>query len=293
MHHPATTERTQGESVTRFHDTRRRVVSAATAFFAIVLVAVPRVAATPLPPESDPAARGLAIAEEVEQRDRGWGDARAQMKMVLTNASGETSERELRFMMLEVDTPDEGDLSLIIFDRPRDVAGTALLTHAHVLQSDDQWLYLPAVKRVRRISSANKSGPFVGSEFAFEDLAAQEVGKFAHTWLRDEPCESRTCHVVERKPLYEGSGYTRQVVWIDTEHYLHRRIDYYDRKAALLKTLAFGEYELFLDRFWRPRDLEMANHESGKKTRLIWESYEFKTGLTTNDFAPANLERAR
>jgi len=279
--------------VTGFHTTKRRVELAAAAIFITVLAAGPRAGATSLPPESDPAARGLAIAEEVEKRDRGWGDARAQMKMVLTNASGETSERELRFMMLEVDRPDEGDLSLITFDRPRDVAGTALLTHAHVLQSDDQWLYLPAVKRVRRISSANKSGPFVGSEFAFEDLAAQEVGKFTHTWLRDEPCESQICHVVERKPLYEGSGYTRQIVWIDMEHYLHRRIDYYDRKAALLKTLTFGEYELFLDRFWRPHDLEMANHESGKTTRLIWESYEFRTGLTPSDFAPTNLERAR
>jgi outer membrane lipoprotein-sorting protein len=244
-----------------------------------------------LPPESDPAARGLAIAEEMDRRDRGWGDASAEMKMILTNANGATSERELRFAMMERE--GEGDWSLMVFDRPLDVAGTALLTHAWVTKPDDQWLYLPAVKRVRRISSANKSGPFMGSEFAFEDLAAQEVGKFTWTWLRDEPCGERTCHVVDRIPAYEGSGYTRQTVWIDTEHYLLRKIDYYDRKSSLLKTLTAGEYEHYLDSFWRPRELDMVNHESRKQTKLLWQKYEFRTGLKESDFTPAALERAR
>lgn len=246
-----------------------------------------------LPPESDPAARGLAIVEEMDSRDRGWGDAYADMKMVLTNAAGATSERQLRFTMLERTGENEGDLSLMIFDRPLDVAGTALLTHAYVGKPDDQWLYLPAVKRVKRISSANKSGPFVGSEFAFEDLAAQEIGKFTYSWLRDEPCGDRECHVVERVPAYEGSGYTRQIVWIDTNDYLLRKIDYYDRKSSLLKTLTISGYDNYLEGIWRPRELEMSNHENGKKTQLIWQDYRFRTGLTENDFAPASLERAR
>ncbi len=246
-----------------------------------------------LPPESDPAARGLAIAEEVERRDSGWGDAKAEMKMVLTNAAGDTSERELKFSMLEVTEENEGDWSLMVFDKPRDIEGTALLTHAHVSEPDDQWLYLPAVKRVKRISSANKSGPFVGSEFAFEDLAAQEVGKFTYQWLRDEPCGERSCHVVERMPAYEGSGYTRQIVWIDTTDYLLRKADYYDRKDALLKTLTVGEYDSYLDGIWRPRDLEMVNHETNKKTKLVWEKYEFGAGLSEGDFSPSSLERAR
>lgn len=261
---------------------------------ALVLMRSPSaMAEATLPPESDAAARGLAIAEEMDARDKGWGDAKAKLKMVLTNAAGDTSERELRLMMLEVTTANEGDWSLMIFDKPRDIEGTALLTYAHVTAPDDQWLYLPAVKRVKRISSANKSGPFVGSEFAFEDLAAQEVGKFTYRWLRDEPCGTLTCHVVDRVPTYEGSGYTRQTVWIDTTDYLLRKTDYYDRKGSLLKTLDFGEYKSYLHGIWRPLDLEMANHETGKKTKLVWESYEFKTGLTENDFSTASLERAR
>lgn len=246
-----------------------------------------------LPAATDPAARGAAIAAENDKRDKGWGDARADMKMVLTNASGETSERALRFMMLENPDVTDGNWSLMTFDRPRDIEGTALLTYSHIKDADDQWLYLPAVKRVKRISSSNKAGAFVGSEFAFEDFSTQQTGKFSYTWLRDEACSAMQCHVVERKPLYEASGYTRELVWIDTSDYQFRKIDYYDRKDSLLKTLTLDNYTLYEDKFWRPLTLTMTNHESGKATKLIWTAYAFKTGLTADDFSTASLERAR
>jgi len=246
-----------------------------------------------LPGTNNPAARGLAIAQENTARDKGWGDARAEMKMVLTNASGEKSERELNFMMLENTDPNDGNWSLMTFNRPRDIEGTALLTYSHIKDSDDQWLYLPTIKRVKRISSSNRAGSFVGSEFSFEDFSTQQLGKFDYKWLRDEACGSLTCHVVERTPLYDDSGYTRELVWVDTTDYQFRKIDYYDRKNALLKTLTFNGYKLYENKYWRPLELDMANHESGKTTKLIWTDYKFHTGLTANDFTTANLERAR
>ena len=251
-----------------------------------------RAEAPGLPAASDPVARGLAIAQESDRRDHGWGDAKADMQMILTNASGETSERALRFMMLE-NSDGDGNWSLMTFDKPADIEDTALLTYPHVKEADEQWLYLPAVKRVKRISSANKSGPFVGSEFAFEDFSAQQVGKFTYKWLRDEPCDDRTCHVVERTPQYDDSGYTRQIVWIDTTDYLFRKADFYDRKDSLIKTLVYKDYKLYDNKFWRPGELAMTNHETKKSTRLVWHSYAFHTGLTKDDFSTASLERAR
>lgn len=241
----------------------------------------------------DAASKGLAIATLNDERDKGWGDARADMKMVLMNASGETSERELHFMMLENSDPNDGNWSLMTFDRPRDIEGTALLTYPHIKTADDQWLYLPTIKRVKRISSSNRAGPFVGSEFAFEDFSTQQLGKFSYSWLRDEPCGTLSCHVIERTPLYEDSGYTRELVWIDVTDYQFRKIDYYDRKNTLLKTLTFSGYKLYENKFWRPLELDMTNHESGKITKLIWTDYQFHTGLTKNDFTTASLERAR
>ena len=246
-----------------------------------------------LPGPEDPVARGRAIADETDRRNIGWGDSQANMKMILTNAYGETSERELRFHSLEKQGANIGDWGLIVFDKPRDVDGTALLTYAKILDPDDQWMYLPAVKRVKRISSVNKSGPFMGSEFAFEDFSAQEVGKFSYKWLRDEPCGERQCHVVERTPLYEYSGYTKQIVWTDTTDYQTRKIDYYDRKGELLKTLLLSDYNLYQDKYWRAQDLYMVNHITEKTTRLTWNNYRFLTGLTDADFSTNSLKRAR
>ena len=119
--------------------------------------------------------RGRAIAEEADRRDYGWGDNSSTMRMVLHNRNGDESVREMRRRALEAEEAGAGDKSVITFDTPRDVAGTSLLSHTKILDPDDQWLFLPALKRVKRISSSNKSGPFVGSEFAFEDLVSQEL----------------------------------------------------------------------------------------------------------------------
>ena len=104
-----------------------------------------------------PAERGLEIAMEADRRDTGFGDNTANLLMTLRNAHGEESVREIRNRTLEVD--GDGDKSLVIFDQPRDVAGTAFLNYTHRDGPDDQWLYLPALRRVKRISSSNKSGP--------------------------------------------------------------------------------------------------------------------------------------
>lgn len=238
--------------------------------------------------------KGLAIAQEAERRDEGWSDSKADMIMVLKNKGGRESRRELRVMSLEV--PEDGDKSLTIFDSPRDVAGTALLTHSHKIDTDDQWLYLPALKRVKRIASNNKSGPFVGSEFAFEDLSSQEVEKFSYQYLRNEACpgaDPLDCYVVERDPVDENSGYTKQVAWIDTAEFRVHKVDFYDRKEKLLKTLSVSNFKQYLDQYWRGLDSVMENHQTGKSTSLELQNLEFKTGLTEQDFTENSLKRAR
>ena len=233
--------------------------------------------------------QGLEIARAADAYDRGFTDFTANMVMTLKNKSGDTSKRLIRIRTLEVD--GDGDKSMSIFDEPADVKGTKMLTYSHGLEPDDQWLYLPALKRVKRISSRNKSGPFMGSTFAFEDLGSQEVEKFSYRYLRDEACGEFQCHVLELTPAYEFSGYTRQVVWMDKAAYRVVKVDYYDRKQTLLKTLSAGDFQQFLDHYWRPGRMEMVNHQTGKSTLLEWTDYEFKTGLDEGDFRPQTLKR--
>ena len=238
-----------------------------------------------------PEEKGLAITIEAENRDNGWGDQIADMEMILRNKQGDESHRSLRINTLEVE--GDGDKSLTIFDEPKDVKGTAFLSYTHALTPDDQWLYLPALKRVKRISSANKSGPFVGSEFAYEDLTSQEVEKYTYKWIRDEMLDGKNCFVIERYPAYEHSGYTRQIAWIDQEIYRPLKVEFYDRKNALLKTLTIRDYKQYIDKYWRPDNMHMVNHQTGKETTLVWKNYKFNNGLTDRDFDQNTLKRAR
>lgn len=235
--------------------------------------------------------KGLQIIEEMVKRDKGWQDSQAEMKMILRTRSGSEAVRLLRINTLEV--TGDGDKSLTIFDSPGDVRGTAFLSYTHALEPDDQWLYLPALRRVRRISSNNKSGPFLGSEFAFEDLTSFEIPKYQYRYLRDEAVDGIDCFVVELDPQYEHSGYTRQISWIEKERYIPIKVEYYDRRNALLKTLENKDYRQHLDQYWRAHDMLMTNHQNGKSTSLLIESIEFRTGLTERDFDQNTLKRAR
>ncbi len=238
-----------------------------------------------------PEERGLAIAIEGDKRDQGYVDSTANMKMVLRNRAGKESIRNVRIKSLEV--TGDGDKSLSVFDEPADVKGTTSLTWSHSNKPDEQWLYLPALKRVKRISSKNKSGPFMGSEFAFEDIGSQEVDKYTYKYLRDEDFESAKTFVIERYPTDKNSGYTKQIAWIEQDRHIALKLEFYDRKGSLLKTLISSNYKQYLDKFWRPSILEMTNHQSGKSTTLEFSDYQFQTGLKDSDFSKNALKKQK
>ena len=270
-------------------------------YLALLLFAVPALhAQTDVRGDTEAERKGFEISAASDRSDRGFGDSEVEVTMVLRNAAGQETSREMRFTTLEV--PDEavGDKTLVLFNTPKDVEGTALLSHAKMVEPDDQWLYLPALKRVKRISSKNKSGPFVGSEFAYEDFTSTELNKYNYTWLREEACgevaSDLTCDVVERTPRYEYSGYTRQVSWIDQAHQQLRKVEFYDRQNTLLKTLTLTEYrpyELVDQSIWRFHKLGMTNHKTQKSTDLIFKDYVFNNNLADNDFVKGRLSRLR
>lgn len=235
--------------------------------------------------------KGLEIAKQVDAQNDGFVDTTSSMKMTLINRSGKKSTREIRARTLE--TPGDGDKSMSIFDEPKDVKGTASLTHSHATEADEQWLYLPALKRVKRISSKNKSGPFMGSEFAFEDISSQEVEKYTYKYLGEEEVDGIKAHKIESYPAYKYSGYTRLINWIDQERLVSVKVEYYDRKNSLLKTLKIGEYELFNEKFWRAHRMEMKNEQTGKSTVLEFADYKFDTGLSDRDFSSNALKKLR
>ncbi len=240
---------------------------------------------------ADPAERGREIAEEADRRARGFGDYEARLEMVLYDRRGGETLRELDLQTLEISADEER--SLIYFRSPRDIRGTGLLTYSHRDRDTEQWLYLPALRRTKRISVSGRSSPFMGSEFAYEDLVPMHVDQYEYRFVRDEELEGTPCFVIERTPTYDGSGYSKQHVWIDVAEYRVLRIDSWDRRDRPVKTLRLGAYSLYLDRLWRPGEARMVNQLTEELTLLRWRDYRFQTGLTESDFSRAALARAR
>jgi len=238
-----------------------------------------------------PVKTGLEIAREAEKADNGWGSSSNTLTMTLTNRNGQKTTRKMHGYAMEVE--GDGDMSMTIFDTPADVRGTAIMTFTHKMGDDDQWIYLPAIKRVKRISSSNKSGPFMGSEFAFEDLSSQEVEKYTYKFILEEKINGQDTYKIERYPVSTSSGYKRNIVWLNKANYRVEKVEYYDRKDALLKTLSLSNYALYLSKYWRANTLKMVNHQNGKETLLVFSDRIFGINLKKENFSQNALKRAR
>lgn len=263
-------------------------------FYAVVAVtaAATAFAAQCVNAESDDVAKGLAIARQAHLRYTGFGDYAVNVVMVLHSPHAADDSRRLRISGIE--SVGDGERSLIVFDEPADQRGTALLTYAHRNVDDDQWLFLPALQRVKRIVSTNRAGPFVGSEFAFEDLAAQEVERYTYRYLGQDSVPGMLCDRIERVPTYANSGYSKQIVWIDTDEKRTRRVDFYDRRSELLKTFSATGFVKSLEHTWRASTMVMRNVQTNRSTDLLWGAYQFHTGLQPErDFSVNSLRRAR
>jgi hypothetical protein len=223
----------------------------------------------------------MEIAEKSDKVTDGFESSIAQTEMILVNASNQKSIRQLEMKTLE---GENGDKTISTFLTPADVKGTKTLGHEHLDRDDDQWLYLPALKRVKRIASRNKSGSFMGSEFSYEDIGNQNYKKYTYgDKVEEVELNGIKCYKGSRIPKDKNSGYTKQVSWVAKDTFLLQQIEYYDRKSELLKTAIFSDYKE-IEGVWRVGKIEMKNHQNDKSTVLIWKEDKVKAGLTDKEF---------
>lgn len=221
-----------------------------------------------------PSQKGLAIAKKMEKANKGFVGETSSMEMILIDAYGEKITRKLDGKSKEV--ANDGDKSLSIFLSPADVKGTKMLTITHKKDDDDQWLYLPSLRRVKRIKSSSKSSAFMGSEFSYEDLGSQEIEKYSYKWLRDEKTKSGSSYwVLERKPKdIKNSGYSKNIMWVSKKLMNPTKIEYYDRKNELLKVSTvsnFQSYNVNGKKLWRPGKIHMKNVQTKKQSIFTWK----------------------
>jgi len=238
-------------------------------------------------------AEGLDANEIVRKNiatTKGFVDSYETINMTIRKKNGDQVERLMQSKSLEVD--DDGNKVIMIFQDPADVKGSAVLTHSHIKGNDDQWIYLPALKRVKRISSSNKSGPFMGSDFAYEDLSSIEFEKYTYSFVGKELVDGKEYYKIERVPTYERSGYSKQIVWIDTESFLTHKIEMFDTAGKEYKTQVLTEYVNYFGNYWRAKSIEMLNHQNGNSTLLKWVGdIQFNNGFSDRDFSKNAMKR--
>lgn len=276
---------------------------------ALLLLALPAAAqhqggvpipAQPAYDEADPAAHGQALAEYADDFDRGWVDQYSKSTMTLYDARGDHVVREVRQMTLE---GESGNRGLSRFMSPADIRGVAALIHEHHGRTDDSWLYLPASRRVRRISGANRTASFQGTEFTYEDLSAVVPARYRWRYLdRTQLSVDGKSHPVERLeavPTYSDTGYSKLIVHLNTEDWRTERIEYYDLAGRRLKTLSLTKWKHLHGRFWRALQLEMDNHQTKKRTVLAIGSlfldmarYPRRDGTARKNLSEAQFTRA-
>ena len=233
---------------------------------------------------ADPDAHGLQIAEHVDRFDQGWVDEVLQGTMTLFDADGDSVRRTINRMVYE--RPEAGDKIITRFLSPAEIKGVAALTHESPGSADDNWLYLPANKRVRRIAGANNTASFQGTEFTYEDLGNLDPREYEWRFLEETTLErdgsSIPVYRLDARPTYADTGYSRLVVYVHRDHWRHERVEFFDKAGRLLKTRDATDWRQLHGRFWRSFRIEMTNHQTGKRTLLEQDRYFVNLSLYTS-----------
>ncbi|HCM28413.1 MAG TPA: outer membrane lipoprotein-sorting protein [Treponema sp.] len=212
-------------------------------------------------------------------------------RMVISSKDGTTTERLVD--QYAVEGPG-GRKTLIVFQKPASVAGTRFLTIENPGKSDDRWIFLPALGKVRRVSAGEGSGSFMGSDFSYDDVSSADRGveEDAHVLLREEELDGKACWVIESKPKDSGYQYSRMVSWIQKDSSIARRIEMFDKKGALLKILELGKIEDIQGRL-TPKTTKMANAQTKTSTTIEVEILKYDDKIPEGVFTTRYLETGR
>lgn len=218
-------------------------------------------------------------------------DMKAKVLMQLISKSGKERIRELT--MLRLNQGDNGQQKYYMyFHRPADVRQMTFMVWKYPGKNDDRWLYVPAIKLVRRIAADDKNSSFVGSDFTYEDVSGREVSEDTHTLSGEEALNGKSVYVVESIPKDKKSAYySRKVSWIDKESFLPLKEEYYDQRGDLLKTFTADKVESVAGTA-TIMQRTMANAQSGHRTVVTFEAVNYDVGLKDNIFSERYLRNA-
>ena len=252
--------------------------------FTIILMAVLIMTATLSAQEIT----GLAIIENVYNRPTGQ-DQEGDLTMSLINSRGDERMREIKQFLKDFDDMEK---KIMFFISPADVRNTSFMNWSYdeAGKDDDQWIYLPALKKVKRISSDSKSDYFIGSDFTYDDLEDRHPSSDTHKLLREETVDGEACYVVESIPKEEEYMYSKTITWIIKDKWIGKKKEFYDEDEDLLKTLTVKEVDQIKDYLVITLS-EMHNVQKDHTTIMKLDNVKLDTGVSDNKFTERMMKR--
>ncbi|MDR0320944.1 MAG: outer membrane lipoprotein-sorting protein [Treponema sp.] len=213
-------------------------------------------------------------------------------RMVITARDGTTSERLID--QYSKDDANGNARTVIVFQRPANVAGTRFLTIDNVSGSSDRWIFLPSLNRVRRIVASESGGSFMGTDFSYDDISAtdREVGLDVHTLLREENFNGTACYVIQSVPRDNSYPYSRTISWIDKQSNLIYKSEFYDRRGNLVKLLEMLDYRVMQGQL-TPMQMRISTVAAGTSTTIYMEIIKYNDPIPESVFTTQFLETGR
>ncbi len=235
-------------------------------------------------------------ADEIMEKAYGQprpGSSMIEMTMMSVNKRGRKRVRKVRAFSKTYKKEDgtEYSKSLMQFLSPPDERGTGFLSWENPKGDDDQWLFLPALNKTRRIAGGNKSESFMGTDFTYADLQTKEKDDYTYKLLGEEKFGPYDCYRIESIPK-EGvdSQYSKSILWVDKKSFMVVRADNYDKKGKLLKVLVVKSLKK-IDGFWTPLETSMKNVQKRSMTMLKLHNVKYNSAVKDEYFTQSYMER--
>ena len=227
---------------------------------------------------------GDELAQQIDNRKKPT-DSKVDLLMTLINKKGKTRSSSLHSII-----KDDGAKQIIWFLSPADDKGVAFLKIEHDEKDDEMRIWLPAFKKIRRISAKKRSDSFMGSDMSYEDLSSRQLDEFSFTLIGQEEYDSISCHLLESIPKkHIRSEYSRHITWVDATLLIPLKETSYDKNGILLKEKHFN-YEQ-IDTYQILKEVQVTDVQKYHSTHLKFENIELDTGVMDNLFHERYLKR--
>ena len=230
---------------------------------------------------------GLWVAQQIDQRETGE-DAKLQMNMILIDKKERERKRNLFIMRKQFNSNDR---LLLKFTYPNDIKGTALLVWENRGKDNERFLYLPALGRIRRITTNEKDENFAGTDFSYEDISGRKLEDYTYQLIEEEVIyNTKECYLLASYPSEKDAKFPKIISWVTKDTFVVIKAEYYNRRGELEKTYRVDKLEK-IDEIWTPLEFQMENHDLNHKTISVVTDVEYNTGIPEHSFELRELEK--